>query len=214
MKADYTRNVFINCPFDGPYLSIFRAIIFGVFDCGYNARCALEISDSSEVRIDKIVKIISECKYGIHDISRTELDKKTNLPRFNMPLELGIFLGAKRFGGGGQKKKMCLILDKTPYRYHSFISDIAGQDIQSHKNEDSEAIKVVRNWLRSTSRRVTIPGGKEILRRYRQFTSYLPVICKRLKLSTDEMTFNDYINIVSEWLKENPSFPNKSQTLS
>jgi len=32
-----------------------------------------------------------------HDISRTELNEHS-LPRFNMPLELGLFLGASRFG--------------------------------------------------------------------------------------------------------------------
>ena len=204
MKTDYTRCVFINCPFDGAYLPIFRVIVFAVFDCGYNARCALEVSDSSEVRIDKILRIVSECKYGIHDISRTELDEETNLPRFNMPLELGIFLGAKRFGDDEQKKKVCLILDKEPYRYQGFISDIAGQDIQSHKNDDFQTIKIVRNWLRAASGRVTIPGGVEIFRRYRKFISELPVICKALKLTIDEMIFNDYTDIVSEWLKQNP----------
>lgn len=204
MKTDYTRCVFINCPFDRAYSPIFRVIVFTVFDCGYDARCALEVSDSSEVRIDKILRIVSECKYGIHDISRTELDKETNLPRFNMPLELGIFLGAKRFGDDEQKKKVCLILDKEPYRYQGFISDIAGQDIQSHKNDDSQTIKIVRNWLRAASGRVTIPGGTEIFRRYRKFISELPVICKGLKLTIDEMIFNDYTDIVSEWLKQNP----------
>ena len=124
------------------YIAIFRAVIFAVFDCGYDARCALEVSDSSEVRIEKIFRIISECKYGIHDISRTELSKGTNLPRFNMPLELGMFLAAKWFGDAGQKKKVCLILDKEPFRYQSFISDIAGQDIQSHKNQESESVKI------------------------------------------------------------------------
>jgi len=204
MKSEYTRSVFINCPFDGECLPIFQAAVFTVIDCGHIVRCANEISDSSEVRIDKIVKIISECEYGIHDISRTELDKETNLPRFNMPFELGMFLGAKRFGDDKHKKKMCLILDKEPYRYHSFISDIAGQDIQSHKNDDSEAVKVVRNWLRSTSGRVTIPGGKEILRRYRQFKLELPNLCKKVKLTIDEMIFNDYAAIVYEWLSNNP----------
>lgn len=205
MKPDYHQNVFINCPFDDAYLTTFYAIIFTIFDCGYIARCSLEIEDSSEIRIEKVIKIISGCKYGIHDISRTEPDKKTNLPRFNMPFELGMFLGAKRFGDDEQKKKSCLILDKEPYRYHSFISDIAGQDIQSHNNNDSEAIKVVRNWLRSTSGRVTIPGGKEILRRCRLFKSELPALCKEIKITIDEMIFNDYTNIVSLWLNENPS---------
>jgi len=210
MKSVYSRNVFINCPFDEFYSSIFYAIIFTIFDCGCIPRCPLEIEDSSEIRIEKIAKIILECKYGIHDISRTELDKNTNLPRFNMPLELGMFLGAKRFGEHEQKNKVCLILDKTPYRYHSFISDIAGQDIQAHKNEDSEAIKVVRNWLRSTSARTKIPGGSEILRRYHLFKLELSRLCGGLKLSVDEMIFNDYTNLVSIWLKENPQFPNSA----
>src|SRR5206468_389302 len=79
------------------------------------APAALEIDDASEVRIDKVFKIIGECKFGIHDISRTEVSAASNLPRFNMPLELGRFLAAKRFGVGKQNQKVCLILDSTPF---------------------------------------------------------------------------------------------------
>lgn len=206
MKSDYSNSVFINCPFDRKYLDIFRAIIFTIFDCGYIARSAREVDDSSEVRIDKIIKIISECKFGIHDISRTELDIETNLPRFNMPLELGLFLGAKRFGTGKQKIKVCLVLDRNPHRYHSFISDIAGQDIRSHNNEVSEAIRVVREWLNNASRGIILPGGKKILERYCKFTSKLPALCEKVGLTIDEMIFNDYTAVIYEWLKENPSF--------
>ena len=196
----YTDNVFVNCPFDDAYQSIFRAIVFAVFDCGFVARCALEIDDSSQVRIDKIARIIAESKFGIHDISRTELDGKTGLPRFNMPLELGMFLGAKRFGRDRQRTKACLILDMEPYRYQAFISDIAGQDIRPHGNEPGEAIKLVRNWLRDSSKRKTIPGGKEISRRYELFRKQLLEMCGELKIEEDELTFNDYTNLVSEWL--------------
>ena len=174
--------------------------MFAVFDCGFVARCALEIDDSSQVRIDKIARIIAESKFGIHDISRTELDGKTGLPRFNMPLELGMFLGAKRFGRDRQRTKACLILDMEPYRYQAFISDIAGQDIRPHGNEPGEAIKLVRNWLRDSSKRKTIPGGKEISRRYELFRKQLPEMCGELKIEEDELTFNDYTNLVSEWL--------------
>jgi hypothetical protein len=204
MNTNYSNSVFINCPFDEAYSPIFKAVVFTILDCGYIARSAREVDDSSEVRIDKILKIISQCKYGIHDISRTEQDEKTGLPRFNMPLELGIFLGAKRFGPGKQKRKICLVLDRSSHRFQSFISDIAGQDIQSHDNEESEAVKVVRNWMRTASGRATIPGGTEILRRYRLFRSQLPVFCEKLKLTMDEMVFNDYTAIVWEWLKLNP----------
>lgn len=33
--------------------------------------------------IEKIFKMISQCKFGIHDISLTELDPSNHLPRFN-----------------------------------------------------------------------------------------------------------------------------------
>jgi len=84
----YSKNVFINCPFDGPYKPMFEAIVFAVFDCGFLPRCALETDDSGQVRIDKIFNIIASCKFGINDLSRAELDPATGLPRFNMPLWL------------------------------------------------------------------------------------------------------------------------------
>ena len=214
MEPEYSKSVFINCPFDEEYLSIFRAITFAVIDCGFIVRCANEMSDSSEVRIDKIVKIISECKYGIHDISRTELDRETNLPRFNMPLKLGMFLGAKRFGKSEQKAKACLVLDRDRYRYHTFMSDIAGQDIKSHENSDSNALKVVTDWLRNVSGRKTIPGGTEILARYRLFNLQLPGVSEELRLTIEEMAFFDYTNIVSIWLRDNPLLYPKSTSRS
>ena len=88
---DYQISVFINCPYDAAYLKLFRSIVFAVIHCGFRARCAQEIDDAGQVRIDKILKIVEECRYGIHDVSRTELDRRNRLPRFNMPLELGLF---------------------------------------------------------------------------------------------------------------------------
>src|SRR5205823_5768505 len=139
------------------------------------------IDDASQVRIEKIFQIIQESRFGIHDLSRTELDKSSNLPRFNMPLELGVFLGAKRFGQGVQRKKYCLILDRSQYRYQKFISDIAGQDIRSHNRSAADVISIVRNWLRSSSKR-SLPGGTEIYRQYRAFERALPTLCRELKL--------------------------------
>ena len=92
----YDESVFINCPFDQQYLKIFYAVVFAVIDCGFIARCALEKDDGGEVRVHKILRIIRECRVGIHDISRTEISSSSKLPRFNMPLELEMFLGAKR----------------------------------------------------------------------------------------------------------------------
>lgn len=40
-SSDYSRNVFINCPFDPKHKPLFRAMVFAVHDCGFIARCAL-----------------------------------------------------------------------------------------------------------------------------------------------------------------------------
>ena len=147
MGFGYEDNVFINCPFDAAYRPLFQALVFAVHDCGMVARSALEVDDGAEVRIEKIQRIIQECRHSIHDISRTEPDADSGLPRMNMPFELGLFLGAKRYGSGPQKKKTCIIFDRDRYRYQKFLSDIAGQDIRSHGNDSAELVRVVRNAL-------------------------------------------------------------------
>ena len=197
----YNDNVFINCPFDAKYKSLFDAMVFAIHDCGFIPRCALEEEDASEVRIDKIYSIITDCRYGIHDISRTELDEGSGLPRFNMPLELGVFLGAKKFGIEEQKTKKCLILDTERYRYQQFISDIAGQDIQAHNNRPREVITHVRNWLRTASRRESIPSGSIIWRRYRDFRRDLPQTAREYQLTVEDLIFNDYTLVVTRWLE-------------
>ena len=199
--TDYNNNVFINCPFDSDYKHLFDAMVFAIYDCGFIARCTLEEEDASEVRIDKIYSIILDCRYGIHDISRTELDRNSGLPRFNMPLELGIFLGAKKFGIEEQKRKKCLVLDREEYRYQQFMSDIAGQDIQAHSDNPELIVRVVRDWLRNTSRRETIPSGGIIWERYQEFMEKLPQTAREARLIVEELIFNDYTLLVAQWLE-------------
>jgi hypothetical protein len=202
--AAYADSVFINCPFDPEYRPIFHALVFAVHDCGYFARCALEVDDSGLVRIQKIEQIIGDCRFGIHDICRVEPDPQSKLPRFNMPLELGLFLGAKRYGNKRQTTKSCKILDVDSYRFQKFCSDIAGQDISPHHGNAEEAIKVVRNWLGKTRRNVLIPSGSKLVERYRKFQNDLPMLCQSLQLTVAELTFIDFQNIVVEWLRANP----------
>lgn len=111
---------------------MFDAIVFAITDLGFVARSAREDDDAGEFRLAKIQRIIEKCRFGVHDISAVQLDPHHGLPRFNMPLELGLFLGCKHYGGPTQRNKGSLIFDAVPHRYQSFISDIAGQDIHSH----------------------------------------------------------------------------------
>ena len=160
------RDVFINCPFDDAYKPIFYGIVFTIIRSGFVARCALETDNASDIRFQKICSIIDESGFGIHDISRTETNGRPPLPRFNMPLELGLFLGAGRFGS---KPKSCIIFDIEPYRYQKFISDLAGQDIHEHKGNVDIVILEVATWLRQQSRDERVPGGKAIAAEYKAF---------------------------------------------
>lgn len=204
--SGFGDRVFLNVPFDRRYKALFEALVFAVHDCGYFARCALEGDDGSVVRLNKIFDIVAECQYGIHDLSRTTLDRATRLPRFNMPLELGVFLGAKHFGSTKQQSKTCLILDRDPYRYQVFCSDIAGQDIRAHRNEGALAIGLVRDWLRASRKNASanIPGGARITQRYRQFRSDLPEMCDSGGLEAGSLIFLDYRTLVVGWLQGNP----------
>jgi hypothetical protein len=202
VRRGYAGSVFINCPFDSDYQPLFHAIVFAILDAGFTPRSALELDDGLEVRIDKILNIISDCKFSLHDLSRTELQKANRLPRFNMPFELGICVGAKRFGDGVHKEKSALILDVERYRYQAFISDIAGQDIKAHNGDPQNAITHVRNWLSASSRRRTIPGGAVIWGRYNLFREALPRICDDLLLDPMHLTYGDYVYVAGAWLKQ------------
>jgi hypothetical protein len=203
-KQVRTNHVFINCPFDPGYRPVFDAIVFCVRFLGFVARCALEEDDASEIRLSKIERIIEECRFGINDLSTVELDAVTHLPRFNMPLELGLFLGCKRYGEWGQEKKRCLILDREPYRYRAFISDISGQDIRSHASDPRQAVREVRDWLQAASkRRSHFASGAEIARHYMRFSHDLPDLCAALTLDPATLTFLDFTRIVTEWRRIN-----------
>ena len=201
VPADYDQNVFINCPFDDSYLPLFRALVFAVFECGLRPRCAQEVYDAGEVRIEKIARIVRTCRWGIHDISRTDANVH-GLPRFNMPLELGLFLGAQRFGTGPQTRKSCVVLDRERYRYQEFISDIAGQDIAAHGNDPAQAIKAVRDWLAVSKAGMTHPPGQAaIVKRYTRFIAELPAICAATDREPGELTFIEFADAASIWLQ-------------
>lgn len=199
-----TDDVFINCPFDRDYAPTFRALIFTIYACEFRPRSARELDDAGQTRIDKLYSLIDECRYGIHDLSRTELDEVNNLPRFNMPLELGLFLGAKRYGGPSQKLKRILILDIEPFRYQRFISDLAGMDIHAHQGNPIRALRETRDWLANVSRR-QLPSAERIARLYMDFLADLPALAAELEFDLDRIPYVDYERIVVQWLlKANP----------
>ena len=202
--ATSADDVFINCPFDDAFAPMFRALIFAILICGFRPRSARELDDGAQTRIDKIYGLIEVCRYGVHDLSRTEVDPVHALPRFNMPLELGLFMGAKRYGGKHQKAKRVLILDVEQYRYQRFISDLAGMDIHEHGGAPRRALCEARDWLANVSRR-ELPSADRVARVYDAFLADLPDLAAALEFEPDHMPYVDYERIVARWLVEAPA---------
>lgn len=184
---------------------MFHALVFTIHQCGFWARCALEMEDSGEERIRKIKRIIRECRYGIHDISRVELDAANRLPRFNMPLELGLFLGAQEYGSGEQVLKRSLVLDAERYRYQKFCSDIAGQDIRAHEDDPAKLVAAVRAMLSTALEgRARLPGPSRIHDRFSRFTADLPKISRGIHVDVPELQFVELRLLVEAWLTTHP----------
>jgi hypothetical protein len=160
--SEADRNVFINCPFDKEFAPCFGALVFTITACGYVARCALEDRDGANIRFTKLVKLIGECRFTVHDLSRVELNINS-LPRFNMPFELGLVLGARHFGNKAQREKRALIMVREQFVLSEYLSDLAGNDPEAHHNNPREVVRIVSRYLGRTPDGKPLPGGPQWL---------------------------------------------------
>ena len=198
-SSEYDFSVFLNCPFDQQYEALFRALVFVVHACGFIARCAKEDS-SQEYRFPRIIELIGLCRYGVHDLSRIEPDQ---LPRNNMPIELGVFIGCCFFGEEYDYRKEYLVLDSVPHRYKQHSSDLGGVDPSIHGNDPRELMKGVRNWLKSKAspeEAAQIPSHDILYQRFELFLAEAPFLCQRQFLSFNELEFPEYAVLVTDWL--------------
>lgn len=169
--------------------------------CGFLPRSARELEDGAQGRLEKLYEIIGQCRYGIHDLSRTEPDPVHGLPRFNMPLELGLFLGARRYGGAEQGGKRALILDVELFRYQRFASDLSGLDIQAHGGEPREAVRRTRDFLANVSKRA-LPGAGRVVAAYEEFVEARDALADLLEVDRYETPYVDFDRMVATWLLE------------
>lgn len=197
-------NVFVNAPFDDDYAPLFDALIFAIYACGYRARCALEVNDSGDIRLDKLVQLIRASPRSIHDLSRVELGTN-ELPRFNMPFELGMALGAKRFGSASHRRDKIKIMVAEPYRLPTYLSDLGGNDPDAHHREPPRLIRIVRNFLDETPAGGPLPGPAKLIEAFSRFSAELPALAREIEHQPQEIggfkSYRTYLWCVAEFLK-------------
>ncbi len=147
----FEKNIFINYPFDNKYIDdLLKPMLYVIIKNGYNPRLAAEISDSGQLRLDKIIEIIKDCKYSIHDLSIVKSKIVNEYARMNMPFELGIDYGLRVSIDKNLNSKKFLILEKTKYDYQKAISDINGFDIKVHENDTQKLFDCLYTWCSDT----------------------------------------------------------------
>ena len=148
-EKNYSKNVFINCPFDTKYFELLKTLVFTIVYFDFNPRIALETSDSGQSRLEKIVSLIKESQYSIHDLSRLQAKAVDEFYRLNMPFELGIDYGLRTFNSSYSDKRS-LILETERFDYMKAISDINGFDIKNHNDIPEQLIECLRSWFSET----------------------------------------------------------------
>jgi len=198
----FEKNVFINCPFDDEYMQSLRVLLFLIIKLNFEPRISLERSDSSEYRLDKIISLIEKSKFSIHDLSRIKAKKMNEYYRLNMPFELGIDLGRKKFSTREHKEKKFLVLGGKKYDYMKALSDFSGFDIKYHESNPKVLLTEVRNWFIGNAELKGIPGPSKLWGEYCEFNARFYDERKSDGFSESEISkisVPEFISYVKEW---------------
>lgn len=205
--SSFETNVFINCPFDEGFINdLLKPILFCLISNGLTPRMSLEISDSGEFRLKKIIEIIKQCKFSIHDLSLVKSKKVGEYSRMNMPFELGVDYGLRNCGVRPLDEKKFLILEAVKYDYQKAISDINGMDIKVHGNETLKVFDCIYSWLSET---LKISGQQPPLSYSYEFADFNAELFDEMNLKyKSESIAKDYIEKISipEYINEIRSY--------
>ena len=197
----FERSVFINCPFDDNYRKLLQPLLFSIIYLGLEPKIASTIS-SGNIRIQEIKKLIKDSQYSIHDISRCKPLFPGDMPRFNMPFELGLDIGCQTYGSRKLNEKKCLILETEKYHYQKVLSDVSGQDIKEHDDDQQKLINQVREWFVSVLNK-RLPGGEKIFDLYNDFSFDIIQDLDSNGFSQkerDSLSTTEFIMLAKEWI--------------
>jgi hypothetical protein len=158
------ESVFLNIPYDKEFEDLYVAYIVGLTQLGLRVNATLAVPNQG--RLETIIELIAKSDSSIHDLSRTELSK--GIPRFNMPVELGLALYRSHATRGRHR---VYVFESKSYRAQQSTSDINGIDLQIHHGTAKGVMAGLRNIFRQPGDVTTVP---EMLTSYRAVRRKLP----------------------------------------
>jgi hypothetical protein len=163
-RSKCIESVFLNIPYDEAFEELYLAYIVGLTQLGLRVNATLAVPNQG--RLDTIIDLIEQSDFSIHDLSRIELSH--GIPRFNMPVELGLALYRSRITGA---KHRVFVFESRRYRAQRSTSDVNGIDPQIHGGTPKGLMAALRNIFRQPGDVTTVP---EMLTSYRAVKRKLP----------------------------------------
>jgi hypothetical protein len=159
-----SKHVFVNVPFDAEFEPLLVALIVGLTAYELVPRSVLEIPTEKD-RLDRLRALISECGHSVHDLSRVSLDG--DVPRFNMPFEVGLALGIH----GTDSAHKWIVFEQTRHRLTRSLSDLGGYDPEIHEGTPEGVLRGIRGWL---GKRKPLIQQEDLQGLYRELDAAVP----------------------------------------
>jgi hypothetical protein len=158
------ESVFLNIPYDNAFEALYLAYIVGLTQLGLRVNAAVAVPNQG--RLKTIIELIEQSDLSIHDLSRIEVSR--GVPRFNMPIELGLALYRSHVTRGRHR---VFIFESRRYRAQRSTSDVNSIDPQIHNGTPKGLMSGLRNIFRQPGHVTTVP---EMLASYRAVKQRLP----------------------------------------
>jgi hypothetical protein len=173
------ESVFLNVPYDAEFENLLLAYIVGISAFGFTPRATLEIPFGQR-RLDRILSLIRQSRYSIHDLSRVQLDQNApRTPRFNMPFELGLTVALER---SAHAEHSWIVCETAPHRIKKSLSDLDGTDAYIHGGTVAGVFRELGNAFVGSSRQPTVTEMSQIYRLLRaQFRGVLKRLAQRTR---------------------------------
>jgi hypothetical protein len=151
-RQNFFPSVFLNVPYDEKFESLFVAYIVGLTRLG--SRIHVTFAEPGPHRLSTIIGLIEKADFSIHDLSRIETSN--GIPRFNMPLELGLSLYRAHLSLKRRRPHRVFLFESTPNRVQQSTSDTNGMDAQIHGNVPDGVMRGLRNLFNKTGGGATV----------------------------------------------------------
>ncbi len=158
------ESVFLNIPYDSDFEDLYVAYIVGLTQLGLRIHVALAVPNQG--RLATIIELIEQSEFSVHDLSRVEVSH--GVPRFNMPVELGLALYRSHATKG---KHSVFIFEAKAHRAQRSTSDVNALDPHIHNGTPKGLMNALRNIFRQPGDVTTVP---EMLASYRVVKRKLP----------------------------------------